>query len=54
MSQKKNSHNKAFENAFLIANQDTLQDMSEYSLLKQSVEDIKSLSEEKEAILKKY
>ena len=44
---RKNEINRAFENAFLIANYDTLQNLTEYSSLKQSVEDIKFYNEEK-------
>lgn len=38
---KSSELNKNFENAFLVANQDTLQKINEYSMLKQSVEDIR-------------
>jgi uncharacterized protein (UPF0335 family) len=43
----KNKVNKNFENAFLVANQDTLQRLHEYSSLKQSVEEIRYFEEEK-------
>lgn len=41
---------KNFENAFLIASQETLQKISEYSLLKQSVEDIRYFEDEKKTL----
>jgi len=47
LDSRKNEINRAFENAFLIANYDTLQNLTEYSTLKQSVEDIKFYNEEK-------
>jgi predicted nuclease with TOPRIM domain len=47
LDSRKNEINRAFENAFLISNYDTLQNLTEYSTLKQSVEDIKFYNEEK-------
>lgn len=46
----KNKVNKSFENAFLVANQETLQRLNEYSMLKQSVEEIRYFDEEKRAL----
>ncbi len=46
--------NRAFENAFLISNYDTLQNLGEYSTLKQSVEDIKYLNEEKKYLSEQF
>jgi hypothetical protein len=40
--------NRAYENNFLVANHETLQRISEYSALKQSIEDIEIQAEEKE------
>lgn len=40
--ENKSQLNRAYENAFLVANHDTLQNLDEYSTLKQSIEDIQN------------
>lgn len=46
--------NKNFENAFLIANAETLKNINEYSVLKQCVEDIRFFNEEKKALTEAF
>jgi len=45
---------RAYENAFLIASGDTFKNLSEYSALRSSVEDIIETREQKEEYLTKY
>lgn len=59
--ENKSQLNRAYENAFLVANHDTLQDLEEYSTLKQSIEDIQNQGEERilyrrmyQEMIKKY
>ncbi len=54
LDSRKSEINRAFENAFLIANYDTLQNLGEYSSLKQSVEDIKFYNEEKKYLNEQF
>jgi len=46
-AENKSQLNKAYENHFLVANHDTLQRITEYTRLKQSIEDIDSQAEER-------
>jgi len=43
----KSQLNRAYENNFLVANHDTLQKITEYTNLRQSIEDIESQAEER-------
>ena len=54
MDHKKAQINKNFESAFLLANSETLKNQGEYSILKQSVEDIKLFNKEKKNLLDSY
>lgn len=51
---RKTEINKRFEAAFLLANAETLKNIGEYSILKQSVEDIKLFNAEKKSIIHNY
>lgn len=59
--ENKSALNRAYENNFLVANHDTLQRITEYTNLKQSIEDIENQAEERvlykrlyEEMIKKY
>lgn len=54
LNQRKTEINKRFESAFLIANSETLKNIGEYSVLKQSVEDIKLFNLERKSLLDSY
>lgn len=51
---KKDTLRKNFENCFLVANQDTLQFVNEYSVLKQSIEEIFMNSAESKQAREKF
>jgi len=60
-SENKSALNRAYENNFLVANHDTLQRITEYTSLKQSIEDIEGQAEERllyrrlyEELIQKY
>ena len=46
-AENKSALNRAYENNFLVANHDTLQRITEYTSLKQSIEDIEGQAEER-------
>ena len=46
-AENKSTLNRAYENNFLVCNHNTLQNIEEYTNLKQSIEDIESQAEER-------
>jgi hypothetical protein len=54
LESRKTEINKNFESAFLLANTETLKNLGEYSILKQSVEEIKLFNVDKKVLLETY